>query len=409
MKPVETLTVHDIPIPDRWTLHTYYAQSPYAPDGSGRLLLAGGDLKADRGELIILNTDRQIETRFANEPLTPPFYHSAYWQAWGTEARYVFYQSGTLRQPEIVRHDLTIGEETSIPGDMEMVPADGKPFLNGMSDMLYAAGAGDGTRRMDELPIRYQDREQHGLFSYSFDPPGRELVLSVAEVLEQHPQRDAILQADRAIKARFGDDDCLTLTLYAVRYSNSGERILFYFGNHTVWKRERGEPKIGTVFTANRDLSDMQMAVDLSFDKRGNHWGWHPDERHILGYCTDPDQDGKATALMQVDTHDVGNMRRLSYHATNGHPSISPTNQHLLVSDSYSVPGEVVFIDIRSDTTLATLHLPRTNTENVPPGRNRHRVDHHPVFNPDGSRVLINTLPGELAVVAEIEVPEDWR
>src|SRR5690606_17735473 len=140
---------------------------------------------------------------------------------------------------------------------------DGEPLLCGLMGLLYAAGHGDHVYRPDKAPYPFQARSEHGLFRYSFDPLQQELALSVADVLEQHPQRDAIMHADNEIKQHLGADDGLTLMLYAVRYSPDGQRVLFYFGNHTVNSRvhERGEPRIGTVFTANRDLTDLRMAV----------------------------------------------------------------------------------------------------------------------------------------------------
>ena len=38
-------------------------------------------------------------------------------------------------------------------------------------------------------------------------------------------------------------------------------------------------------------------------------------------------------------------------------------------------------------------------------GRNEFRVCHHPVFSPDGRRVLFNVLEDELSYLVEIEPP----
>ncbi|NLB41892.1 MAG: hypothetical protein GX815_06460, partial [Clostridiales bacterium] len=45
------------PILDRWCVHSYYTLCPYAPDGSGRILIAGADLDSKFGEVLILSAD----------------------------------------------------------------------------------------------------------------------------------------------------------------------------------------------------------------------------------------------------------------------------------------------------------------------------------------------------------------
>ena len=40
-----------IKLPGLWALHSYYTLPPWAPDNSGRLLLAGVDLATREGEV----------------------------------------------------------------------------------------------------------------------------------------------------------------------------------------------------------------------------------------------------------------------------------------------------------------------------------------------------------------------
>ena len=37
-----------IPVSGHWCVHSYYTLPPYAPDGSGRLLISGVDLSTRR-------------------------------------------------------------------------------------------------------------------------------------------------------------------------------------------------------------------------------------------------------------------------------------------------------------------------------------------------------------------------
>lgn len=392
-------------VPDRWCLHAYYTLNPYAPDGSGRLLLAGADLERQRGAVYILSPGGAVLDCFGEGALEASFYHTGYWQSWSPDARFVYYQSGTWAKPTITRRELAGGQEITLQGDMEGAPPDGEPLLSGLMGMLYAAGYGEGKYQPQRAPVAFQRRDQHGLFEYSFAPSERRLRLSVAEMVERHPARERLLAGDREVRARLGAGEGLTLMTYCVRWNPSGSRCLFFFGNHNVVK-ERGEPRLAYVFTADRALQEIHLAVDISDERRGVHWGWHPDGVHLIGYGPDP-ENPRQMCLAQV-AYDGSDYRRLSRYASGGHPSVSPANPHLLVSDdTRGSPGEIVFIDTRSDQVVERISLPRVFGEQEPAGRNPYRICHHPVFAPDGRSLLANTLPGRLAMTRQLIIEED--
>lgn len=392
-------------VPDRWCLHAYYTMNPFAPDSSGRLLLAGADLERGTGAIYILSASGEMLDCFGEVPLGSNFYHTGCWQTWSPDSRYVYYQSGLYSDPKITRRELATGTEIVLDGDMEGAPPDGEPLLSGLMGMLYAAGYGEGIYRPERAPIPFQERDAHGLFEYRFDPAERKLRISVADVLEQHPQRDWLLEEDRALKIRLGASDGLTLMNYCVRWNNDASRCLFYFGNHNVVK-ERGEPRLAYVFTLNRELTEMHLAVDISYRRRGVHWGWHPDGEHLVGYGPHPDDPGQM-CLAQV-AYNGSDYRCLSRYASGGHPSISPANDNLIVSDdTRKNPGDIVFIDARTDQIVEKLSLPRVFGETEPAGRNPFRVCHHPVFSPDGRSLLVNTLPGRNAAPRLLQIEED--
>ncbi len=382
------LTAEAISTPDLWTLHSYYTLCPWAPDDSGRLLLSGADREAGTGEVLVLSAAGEIENRIGPIPLTESYWHTGFWQTWGPDAKSIYYQAGTLRAPVMVRHDLTTGTELRLDGGMQGAPPDGEPIISALIGMLYGAGYGTRVYNPELFPIPVQQRDAHGLFEYAFDPPSRKLMLTVQEVLDQHPERERLLAADAETAARLGPGERLTLMLYCLRWNRQGTRCLFFFGNHCVVK-ERGEPRIAYVMTADRDFSETHLAVDISFDRRGVHWGWQADGEHLLGYGPDPD-DGKV-CLCGV-RHDGTGCRKLSSHASGGHPSTCPANPHLVVTDESSIPGRVVFIDTRTDTEIASCSPGRVFGPTEPPGRNPFRVCHHPVFSSDGRQVLVNTM-----------------
>ena len=53
-----------ISVPGRWCVHSYYTLVPYAPDGSGRLLVSGVDLKTRLGKVCVIGADGKVEDEF---------------------------------------------------------------------------------------------------------------------------------------------------------------------------------------------------------------------------------------------------------------------------------------------------------------------------------------------------------
>ena len=397
------ITQRTFAIAGRWCIHAYYTLCPYAPDGSGRLLVAGADLAAQTGHVYILSGDGRVLDCFGAGPLESNFFHTGYWQTWSPGCRYVYYQSGVWSSPAITRRELETGRELTLPGDMEGAPPDGEPLVSGLMGMLYAAGYGEGKYQPQRAPVPFAERERHGLFEYTFDPPASHLRLSVGDVLERHPQRDMLLAADRQAREQLGPGEGLTLMTYCVRWNPAGDRFLFFFGNHNV-VRERGEPRLAYVFTSNRNFTDIHLAVDISLGRRGVHWSWHPDGEHLVGYGPDPDNEGHM-CLAQV-RYDGSDYRRISRHDSGGHPSISPADHSLAVTDTGGQPGQVVLIDLRQDRIVETVRLPRVYGEREPSGRNPLRVCHHPVFSRDGQTILVNSLPDRRAQLVQLGLRE---
>lgn len=387
---------------DKWCLHSYYTLCPYAPDGSGRLLFAGCDLETGKGKVYISDKDGNIIDSFGENGTSPSFFHTGYWQTWGPDGKSVYYQSGTNTNPLIVKRDLATGKERIMQGDMEGAPPFGEPITSGFMGMLYAAGYGDGIYAPEKAPIPFQQRHKHGLFRFRPETGASELALSVEEVLEAHPHRDKLLKEDRRIKTLYGEQDGLTLMCYCLRWAPDGERCLFYFGNHTV-RNVREEPGISYVLTADKNLKDIHIAVDLSFGRKGVHWSMHPDGKQLIGYG--PRTDDPAKCALTLVNYDGSNYRNISDHASGGHPSVCPTDYHLIVTDETSTKiGRVVFIDAVTGKEVDAYSFPRENIENIPFGRSQHRICHHPVFNQDGTKVLCNTLPGKYTQLIEIDV-----
>lgn len=405
----DVLPVRHFPVADRWCLHSYYSLCPYAPDGSGRIVIAGGEPDKGEGEVLVLSADGEVLDRFGRHAVTPSFWHTGFWQSWSQDARYVYYQSGTDQAPQVTRRELASGVEVRVDEDLEGIPPSGEPGFSCSHSLLYAAGYGDKENRYrPELAVvPFQERTRHGISRLDFGPPTSSLVLSTEAILELHPDRDRLREEDGKMRERLGNaQEGLTLMTYCVRWNRQGTRCLFYFGNHCVDKR-RGEPKIAYVFTADRELKDVRLALDMSFERRGVHWAWQPDGERLIGYGPRLEAPGK-TALAEV-RYDGSDYRILSSHCSGGHPSVSPADDDLLVTDEGCADGKgaVVFISRQSGQEISRVTLPKYIGDKEPPGRNPLRVCHHPVFSHDGTRILCNSLAGQYAKLVEIQVPDE--
>lgn len=402
MLPI-SLQTKSLAIRDRWSLHSYYTLCPYAPDNSGRILVAGADLSNGKAEIFILSKEGAILDSFGEQLVTPSFWHTAFWQSWSPDAQYVYYQSGDHLEPQVVRRNLATKEEICISGDMEGIPPSGEPGLSCSHGLLYAAGYGDDVYKPEKALTPFQERDKHGISIVDFDPIRAGLILSTAEILERHPDRDKLRVEDKKIKERLGQNEGLTLMTYCLRWNPQGTRCLFYFGNHCVDKR-RNEPKLAYIFTADKNLKNIELALDISFERKGVHWGWQPDGERLIGYGPKPDEPGKIS-LAEIN-YDGSGYLALSDHSSGGHPSVSPTDDNLIVTDEKTQDGgAVVFISRSNGQEKARSTLPKFIGNHEPSGRNPERICHHPVFSHDGSRVLCNVLPGRHAELIEITPP----
>ena len=391
-------------VKDHWCLLSYYTVCPEAPDGSGRVLIGAANLKDGKGYVSILDRDGKELDRFGGVPLDRNFWHTGLWQSWSPDGRYVYYQSGeSYEKPAVTRRELATGQEVRMEGaDMEGGPTGDAPVTSGLLGMLYAAGYGDTHFYPDKAPVPFGARDRHGLFTYDFDKGESRLALSVQQIKEI--VNDPLLeQWDQEQLKKTGD--FTTLMAYCLRWSPDGKKCMFHFGNHCVDKR-RGEPKIMYILTANADLSNPRLALNLCLNHTGVHWSYQADGRRLIGYGYRPDGAGP-NCLMEVN--DDGT----EYHPLSpstlggGHPSRHPFLPHLVMTDRYN--GEVdhfCMIDLRQDRVVWEFYEPEASGK-VEVGRNPTHVDNHPVFSRDGKAIWLNRMQDGLAQLIRKEIPEE--
>lgn len=393
-------TLQEFRLKDRWMLHSYYTIDPYAPDASGCLLAAAADLDSRKGSVVILNNKVELCDEFGTHELESSFFHTGFWQSWSQDARYVYYQSGSLKNPSIRRRELANGSEIELEGDFEGAPRSGSTIASGLMGLLYAAGYGYGVYNPSISPISFEAREKHGIFVYDFEAQRRSLKLSTEEALSMHPDKEKLLKLDKELASKNGTKSGLTLMLYCVRWNNDASKMLFYFGNHCVDKR-RVEPRISCLFTADKDFSNIRFVKDIS--NGGVHWSWHPDNTHLIGYAKTTGATQQDSDALYCVKYDGSGFRKLCDARDGGHPSISETDHNLLVTDNYA--GAIEFWNLRENRCIASELFPNRipGKENSGSLRNETRVCHHPVFSRDGKSVSFNMLDEKYAYLLKIK------
>ena len=387
---------------DGWSLLSYYTTCPEAPDGSGRVLYAAADMRKKKGYVVIADENGAVLDKFGGTPLSGSFWHTGLWQSWSPDCRYVYYQSGSGARPSVTRRELSAGVEVTIEGaDMEGAPTGNAKVTSGLLGMLYAAGYGDGHFYPDMAPVPFMRRDRHGLFVYDFDTGSSRLALSVEEIMEiVHDPR--LAQWDREQKQKTGD--LTTLMAYCLRWSPDGKKCMFHFGNHCVDKK-RGEPKIMYILTADADLGNVRLALDLNGARTGVHWAYEPDGEHLVGYGW---RDGHPGTMYLSEVRDDG----AGYHALSdivtggGHPSLHPHRRDLAVTDNFGEKGTIAIVDLNGDTVVWKTFQPQSGGA-VVPGRNPSHVDNHPVFSRDGRSLWFNRMENGLSQLVRMELPEE--
>lgn len=391
-------------VKDHWCLLSYYTVCPEAPDGSGRVLLGAADLDAGKAYAAIMDADGRLLDKFGGVPLDRNFWHTGLWQSWSPDGKYVYYQSGaSYDRPAVTRREIATGREVRLEGaDMEGAPTGDAPVTSGLLGMLYAAGYGDTHFYPDRAPVPFGARDRHGLFTYDFDKQERRLALSVAQLMEM-VQDPRLEKWEAEQHAKTGDG--LTLMAYCLRWSPDGKKCMFHFGNHCV-DRRRGEPRIMYILTANADLTDVRVAREQCDTRRGVHWSYQPDSRHLIGYGIPQGQED--LCLMEVRDDGTGSRAlSLSTHG-GGHASRHPAFSHLVMTDRYQgQPDQIRMIDLREDRVVWTLQEPEAIGK-TQPGRNPTHVDNHPVFTRDGKGIWLNRMDSRgLSQLVRMEIPQE--
>lgn len=377
---IERLT-HD----DRENVHTYFKVCPWSPDGE-KLLYFSYAPGADRGEVRLMNVDGG-EPRVLGE--TPAFtLHSGADQMWADAGRKVVW-SAEAGEPEITVHDLASGGEVRFPG--RVIPYCG-PLETQLLDIASPDYDERGEITSEDVP---------GIYLLNLDGTGRRCLATLDDLLDANPKGDAM----RTSRLEF--------RLGAEFRPDHEKVVLFLVTRESVLVRD--------YYLCNLDGSELEFMGAL-----GMHIIYHPNCREIISLAKSgmtplgmfPDHVGAKphralySRLASYDTV-TREMRFLSEHrvtGSGGHPAPSPDGR-FIVLDYYPAPGRagILLYDTKQDTMreLASFEMQDRRAGLSAPDEfaRRGKMNPHPVFSPDGSKVLYNSDETGTTQLYQIHLP----
>lgn len=177
-----------------------------------------------------------------------------------------------------------------------------------------------------------------------------------------------------------------TYYVFNIKVNSSNTRLLAVLFSTGV--RFRGGTPVQLI-TMKLDGSDIKLAMpDALWRVGGHHPNWTPDGEHILMNLR---PKGRQMEFVRFKADGTGLETVAPGRKGSGHPSLDPTGRYLL-TDSYvsegfrnsqdDIPLRLIDLESNEERSLCWIH-----TKNLSGPR---RIDPHPVWANDGSRVAFN-------------------
>jgi hypothetical protein len=308
---------------------------------------------------------------------------------WGATDRYLYFNDQVDGEGVCVRLDLETGKAEPLAGPMYHVAPDDSAVVSFPLDLINATQSGYGYA-MDPARTRTLKpgaSENEGIWRTDLKTGKKTLLVSLAEAYEVLPDSD---------KKRFEGG---TFYFFHSKFNPQSDRILQVF--RCMMPNTGTEFGIGgtgifkpMLITFNSDGSDIRLALSNEvWGKGGHHPNWHPDgERILMNLKLDYDRIKFCTYR-----YDGSDFRVLSETVEgSGHPSFHGNGRHIITdvypdqdfaSSSKEVPIRLVDIESQTEQNLCfvyTLGMPNANVL---------RIDPHPAWSRDYTKVCFNAAP----------------
>ncbi len=347
------------------SLHTYFDVSPESPDGRHLVCFVADGPPLTAGTVTITGLDGSDSVRVAHCRGTA---HGAAQQGWLDPGHVYYTANGEVR---IV--DLRGRQVQCCPGSIDTLHQASRRGLvtsNGLRKTGATAPHEQACYRVDLDSGRLEPLAERAAF----------LALLAEHLdLSQVPAETCYLQHSK--------------------WSPDGRRWLVVLSNEVVRRTQPDLPRVKALFTLDDQGGDLRF-----IDRFNHHPNWLPDGSGVYAFADDGPHAVVAWGARG------GNRRRLASLPCEGHPSLNPDGR-LLACDSQRYPGPgragVILHDLDTGVCrdLAVWDFP------VVPWQQGHvpgQVCHaHPVWSPDGRRLYLNTVDGDLPRLAVWDRPQE--
>jgi len=390
---------------DGFYIHTFYDVCPWSPGGrylavtklpyQGRKPLWG-----DEADVCIIDLEaRAIRKVYTTKAWS--FQLGANVQ-WGyTTDRFLYTNDIVYGHPVCVKLDLLSGSLTYYAGSKYDLAPDEKsvvsPNLMNMNIHQYGYALPDPPGGAP-VPFNRNQMDKEGLWKTDLPTNERTLLASMTDFF-------AAAQDKELYQNSVG-------YLFHSKFNKQNTRILQVFRAQV-----KGQGRNASLFTLSTDGSNLMQC--LSAEKwnhkarlggSGNHPNWHPDGNQIIMNCI-PAWLGYRDMFFCCFDSEGDNFSILTEkYMGSGHPTVDPTSRYLL-SDAYpkqtyvvSENGEIPIrlIDLKTDYEVTLCSVPTDvgggKNQYLPEDRlsggSQHKLDPHPAWSRDYSKVCFNGAPG---------------
>jgi len=400
--PDNSCPVYRVTPPDGHYIHTFFDVCPWSP--SGRYLVVTrfpyGDRKpvlGDEADIAVVDLQREsIRTVYKTRAWS--FQLGANVQ-WGKDDRYIYCNDIVNFVAVGIRVDIETGETKVFVGPKYDINGPASAIIGSRLELMnatqYGYGIPDGAFGFPQY--NHADHENDdGLWYTSLDNNEKNLLLSYGDV------RRKISQPEYYQNGVF--------YFFHSKFNSTSDKVLQVVRCLIPGKKGRNP----SLFTLDVSTGKLYETVERKLWEyegpigQGNHPNWHPHGKHIVMNLV-PSWEGDNMMRFCLISHDGSDKKVLSRTILgSGHPSVDPSTRYL-ITDAYphqewaaSSNGEVPIrlIDLREDREITVSRIFTDLASKVGKGNykvkgggSHFKLDPHPVWNRDYTKVCFNGAP----------------